>query len=317
MSFDVPGIKVGHATIEQFHTGCTVFLCPDGAVGSVDVRGPGPGTRDTVLLSPDRPLHEVNAVVLTGGSAFGLATADGVVRYLTEQGIGHVTPIRPVPIVTAAVVYDLFLSRGERMPDADLGYAACLDAREDNSLQGNVGAGAGVTIGKWAGPGYFMKGGFGVARIAADDLIVAAAAVVNCIGDVVAADGSVLAGARESSEGSDEFQWVAGRHPLRYVPYSPLPGLGTNTTLILVATNAKLDKVEAYRLAQRAHDGLAIAVRPAHMTHDGDTAFTLATGMVEAPFELTANAAVEVVAEAIRNGVRHAKTVADIPGLAG
>ena len=311
-SIHIPGLKIGHATNETNHTGCTVILCPEGAVGSVDVRGPGPGTRETALLAPDRPVHKVNAVVLTGGSAFGLAAADGVVRYLSERGWGHVTPIRPVPIVTAAVVYDLFLSRGEVLPDADMGYAACLAAANGDVAQGNVGAGAGVTVGKWAAPKHMpMKGGFGLSSMAYDDLIVTAVAVVNSIGDIVNADGSVLAGAR-TQDGS----WLAEEKPLRYIPSSEPPQWGTNTTLIVVATNARLTKVDAYRLAQRAHDGLAIAVRPAHMTHEGDTAFALATGQIDANFDLVANMAVEVVAEAIRNGVRHAGSVGSILGLA-
>ncbi len=310
--FHIPGIKIGHATNEANHTGCTVMLCPEGAVGSVDVRGPGPGTRETALLAPDRPMHKVNAVVLTGGSAFGLAAADGVVRYLSERGYGHVTPIRPVPIVTAAVVYDLFLSQGEVFPDADMGYAACLAASEVNIAQGNVGAGAGVTVGKWAAPKHMpMKGGFGLSSMAYGELVVTAMAVVNAIGDIVNADGSVLAGAR-----APDGAWLAKDKPLRFMPSSEPPQWGTNTTLVIVATNARLTKVDAYRLAQRAHDGLAIAVRPAHMTHEGDTAFALATGQIEADFDLAANMAVETVAEAIRNGVRHADSVGSILGLA-
>lgn len=306
----VPGFKIGHATNKEFHTGCTVILCLDGAVGSVDVRGPGPGTRETANLAPDKPLHKVNAVVLSGGSAFGLATADGAMRFLAERGHGHDTPIRPVPIVTAAVVYDLFLSGGETLPDAALGYEACLNARDDNLWQGNVGAGAGVTVGKWAGPDHWMKGGLGQASLTVDDLIVGAVAVANSIGDVVAADGSVLAGARGESGA-----WLVEQIPLRFAPFAPPPQTGTNTTLVTVLTNAKMSKVEANRLAQRAHDGLAIAVRPAHLSHEGDTAFALASGLVAADFDLVANMAVEMAAEAIRNAVRHAATVGSIPGL--
>ena len=306
----VPGFKVGHATNEAFYTGCTVILCPEGAVAGVDVRGPGPGTRETALLAPDRTLHKVNGVVLSGGSAFGLAVADGVMRFLAERGHGHYTPIRPIPIVTAAVVYDLFLSGGEALPDAEMGYNACMNAHEGAPEQGDVGAGAGVTVGKWAGPGYLMKGGFGFASLTVDDLIVSAAAVVNSIGDVVAADGSVLAGAR-----AEDGAWLAEKYPLRYAPSAAPPAAGTNTTLVVVTTNGEMSQVEASRLAQRAHNGLAIAVRPAHMTHEGDTAFALTTDVVAAPFELVASAAVEMVAEAIRNAVREAASMGPIPGL--
>lgn len=312
MTFEIEGIKIGHATDDEHHTGCSVILCPQGAVASVDVRGPGPGTREVALLAPERPLHKVNAVVLTGGSAFGLATADGVVRYLAEQGLGYITPVRPVPIVSAAVVFDLFLNNGEHPPGAEMGYAAAQDAKPINDAQGNVGAGAGVTVGKWAGPESMMKGGFGLFSVRLGDLVVSAAVVVNAIGDVLSSDGSVLAGAHNAQGG-----WLVEQYPLRYAPFAPPPQMGTNTTLAVVMTNARLTKVDAYRLAQRAHDGLAIAIRPAHMTHEGDTAFALATEQVEAPFEKVATAATEMVAEAIRNAVRHAHSLGSITGLAG
>ncbi len=317
---DVPGIRVGHATDAEAHTGCTVILCPDGTVGSVDVRGPAPGSRETALLAPGKSVPAVNAILLTGGSAFGLAAADGVVRYLEEQGVGHWTPRARVPIVPAAVVYDLFLGEGKRRPDAALGYEACLNAADGPVPQGNVGAGTGVTVGKWSGFEGIMKGGFGTAGLEIDPetepldapLIVGAAAVCNSVGDVLGPDGAVLAGSHDGEGG-----WLAEQDPLyRFRGERPTPP-GTNTTLIVVATNASLSKTEANRLAQRAHDGLAIAVRPAHTTHDGDTAFALATGVVEADFDLVANACVLVVVEAIRNSVRTAASVGGVRGLAG
>lgn len=306
------GLKIGHATDHEFHTGCTVFLCPEGTVGGVDVRGPAPGSREAILLAPDKAVTTINAVLFAGGSAFGLSAADGVMRYLDEQRIGHPTPIRPIPIVAGAIVYDLFLGRGRVLPNAEMGYAACLAAKTNLDVQGNIGAGAGVTVGKWGGFDGIMKGGFGLASITDDELVVGAAAVANSVGDVVNADGTVLAGSR-ATDGS----WRVSQDPLRRFPELPPAGLGTNTTLVVVATNAKMDKAGANRLAQRAHDGLAIAVRPVHTTHDGDTAFALATGKIDAPFDLVANAAVEAVAEAIRNAVRHATTVAGVPGLGG
>lgn len=310
MTIDLLGIKIGHATDEVNHTGCTVFLCPDKTVASADVRGPAAGSRESVLLSIDIPKDHINALVLTGGSAFGLATADGVMRYLAERNIGHVTPIRRVPLVPASVVYDLFLGQGRRLPDANMGYEACLNASETNTVQGNIGAGSGVIVGKWSGPGRGMKGGFGLAMEKIDDLVVGAAAVVNAIGDVVNEDGTVLAGARDGQGG-----WLADSDPLRRFPEMPPSELSTNTTLVVVFTNAKLTKVEANRLAQRAHDGLAIAVRPVHTTHDGDTTYALSTGKLKANFDLLANTAVLVVAEAIRNGVRYASSVGSLPGL--
>jgi L-aminopeptidase/D-esterase-like protein len=313
---DLAGLQIGHATDPQHHTGCTVFLCPPGTVGGVDVRGPAPGSRETVLLAPEKSVTTINAVLLTGGSAFGLAAADGVMRYLAEQGIGHPTPIRPIPIVAAAVVYDLFLGGGQRLPDAAMGYAACLAATPAPPPQGNIGAGAGVTVGKWRGLDTAMKGGFGLAGVTIGELVVTAAAVVNSVGDVVAADGSPLAGARDA-----DGRWLVDDHPFRPFPErpaakTPLAVAGTNTTLLVVMTNASLSKVEAHKLAARAHDGMAIAIRPAHTTHDGDTAFALAAGQVkDFSFDLIANAAVAMVATAIRNGVRHAATVGDVPGL--
>ncbi len=316
MITSIEGLRLGHATDHEHHTGCTVILCPAGTVGSVDVRGPAPGSREAALLAPEKHVSEVNAVLLTGGSAFGLAAADGVMRYLEEQGIGYWTPRGRIPIVPAAVVYDLLLSEGAARPDAEMGIVACQAASEAPGEQGNVGAGAGVTVGKWGGFGGPMKGGFGLAGVelnsqASNPLVVGAAAVTNCVGDVINADGSVLAGARDPAGG-----WLAETDPYRRFPDMPAIPPGTNTTLIVVATNAVLTKVEAYRLAQRAHDGLSIAVHPAHTTHDGDTAFALATGQVEAAFDHVANAAVETVAEAIRSAVRHAATVKGIQGLA-
>lgn len=308
------GIKIGHATDAENHTGCTVFLCPPNTFGSVEVRGPAPGGREQALLAADKPGDKpVNAVVLTGGSAFGLATADGVMRYLSERGIGYPTPFAPVPIVPAAVVYDLGLGRPGSMPGADMGYQACVNADSGVLVeQGNVGAGAGVTVGKWGGFAGVMKGGFGLATLEEGDVVVSAAAVVNAIGDVLAADGSVLAGARDGEAG-----WLAARVPLRYIDWAKLPMPGTNTTLVVVATNARLAHSDLMRLPQLAHHGMAIAIRPSHTRHDGDTAFGLSTGQVEADPNLIHVMAVEVVVEAIRNAVRHAGTVLGIPGLAG
>lgn len=312
---DFAGIRVGHATHPEHHTGCTVFLCPKGTFGSVDARGPAPGSREFALLAPDKPDDkEVNAVVLTGGSAFGLATADGVMRYLAERGIGHPTPVRPVPIVPAAVVFDLGLSATAFTPDATSGYDACVAAETfaGEIAQGNYGAGTGVLVGKWAGFPHMMKGGFGIASIRIGEIVVAAGAVVNAVGDVLNGDGSVLAGARNPDGG-----WMVARHPLRYVDELLIPPAGTNTTLIVVATNARLSRSELARLTHQAHDALAIAVRPSHTRHDGDVAFALATERVDAPISLVNNLAVAVVTEAIRNGVRHAATLLKIPGLAG
>lgn len=312
---DFAGIQIGHFTHIEQNTGCTVFLCPDGTLGSVDARGPAPGSRELALLAPDKPDDkEVDAILLTGGSAFGLAAADGVMRRLSERGIGHPTPIRPVPIVPAAVVFDMGVASGDFVPNADSGYAACIAAETFHGEieQGNVGAGAGVLVGKWAGFPHMMKGGFGVISMRVDEVVVAAAAVVNAVGDIVNEDGSVLAGARDLDGG-----WIAAHNPLRYVDVLAVPPASTNTTLVIVATNAILSRSELARLTHQAHNGIAIAVRPSHTRHDGDIAFALSTERVAAPINLVNNMAVAAVSEAIRNGVRHATSLAGIPGLGG
>ncbi len=312
---DFAGVRIGHATHPEFHTGCTAFLCPQGTYGSVDARGPAPGSREFALLAPDKPEDkEINAIVLTGGSAFGLATADGVMRYLSERGIGHPTPIRPVPIVPAAVVFDLGLNNEPFMPNAASGYAACLAAEQFTGeiAQGNVGAGAGVLVGKWAGFPHMMKGGFGVASLRVGEVVVAAAAVVNAVGDVVDEDGSVLAGARDPAGG-----WLAAGNPLRYVEWASPPPAGTNTTLVIAATNARLSRSELSRLTHQAHNGIAITVRPSHTRHDGDVAFALTTSQVAGDLTLVNNMVVAAVGGAIRNGVAHAAPIMGIPGLAG
>ncbi len=317
MITQVPGILVGHATDNKHHTGCSVILCPENTVGGVDVRGPSPGSREIALLAPDKHVEDVTAVLLTGGSAFGLAAADGVVRYLEENDLGHWTPRATVPIVPAAVVYDLFFSEGNRRPDAEMGYQACQVAKAEEVAQGNIGVGAGVTVGKWAGFEGIMKGGFGTAAEeimleSGERLIVGAAAVTNCVGDVLNEDGSVLAGARRPDEG-----WFADKDPLQHLAREPEIPEGTNTTLIVAASNAALSKVDVNRVAQHAQNGLVMAVRPTHTTHDGDIAFALATGEVEARFDLVAYLTELVVAESIRNSVRRAASLRGIPGLAG
>jgi len=264
----------------------------------VDARGHAVSGRELTLLRPEKPNSTINAIFLTGGSALGLSVGDGIVRWLSERGIGHHTPIRPVPIVAGAVVYDLFHSKGLHPPDAATGYAACDDAHVDNAVQGAIGAAAGVNVGKWSGFAQSMTGGFGMATAQVGDLIVTATAVVNAIGDVVNPDGSMLAGAR------GEDGWMVEQHPYRFISDKRMPPAGTNTTLVVVMTNGRFSKNEANTIAQRAHDGMAIAIRPVHTRHDGDTAFAIATQQVDAPYNLAANMTVDVVARAIRNGVR-------------
>lgn len=290
---DVVGVRVGHWTDPEAHTGCTVVLLPDeGAVTGVDVRGAAPGTRETDLLDPSNQVHVAHALLLTGGSAFGLGAADGVMRRLEERGVGVPTPAGPVPIVPAAVLFDLKPEVRAR-PAADAGYAACVDAEHGEPCRsGRIGTGAGATVGKLFGDAH--PSGLGTASLGLPGGgTVGALVVVNAVGDVVEDDGSVLAG-----PGTAERLLAEG---------APPPPIGTNTTLAVVATDVILTKAEAHRLAVVAHDGFARSIRPVHTAYDGDTVFAVSTGRVgcDPGTELVLQtAAVEVVAGAIRGAVR-------------
>lgn len=309
---DVAGLKVGHHTDARRPTGCTVVLAEAGAVCGVDVRGGAPGTRETDLLDPVNSVQQVHALVLSGGSAFGLDTATGVVRYLEEMGIGFPVGVGKVPIVPAAILFDLGLGDWKIRPDAASGYAAARAAASGPVAEGCVGAGAGATVGKLRGLGRAMKAGVGTAALRLPKGgVVAALVAVNAVGDVVdPATGRILAGLRSDDglalRGSVEAL-LAGVGPGR-----PLPG--ENTAIGVVATNVTLTKSEATRVAQMAHDGLARAIRPAHTPWDGDTLFALSTGAVtleNAPLVVGAIAA-EVTARAV---VRSALTATGLPGL--
>jgi L-aminopeptidase/D-esterase-like protein len=309
----VPGLEVGHDTLAERPTGCTVVLARCGAVAGVDVRGGAPGTRETDLLDPSNTVQKVHAVVLTGGSAFGLDAAAGVVRYLEEQGIGFDVGVAKVPIVPAAVLFDLAVgARPDVRPTADSGYRAARAASDRPVAEGNVGAGAGATVGKIAGRARAMKGGLGSASIALPDgLVVAALVAVNAVGDVLdPATGYPIAGVR-----TDDGRALAdARRLLRAGGFEPLARPGENTTIGVVATNAALDKAQARKLAQMAHDGFARAIAPAHTPLDGDTIFALATGALPGEPDLTKIGALsaEVVAEAV---VRAVRAAAGLPGL--
>lgn len=309
---DVEGIRVGHATDLEAGTGCTVVLCESGAVAGVEVRGSAPGTRETDLLHPLNRIQHVHGVLLTGGSAFGLAAAEGVVRYLEERGVGYDVMVAKVPIVPAAVIFDLWLGRPDVRPDATMGYAACQAASPGPVEEGSVGAGTGATVGKLYGPIGAMKGGVGTWSVGLPEgLVVGALVVVNAVGDVVAPDGSVLAGTRDPATGE-----LVGSARLLQSGYVPPRMLGQNTVVGVVATNAALSKVESNRLARVAHHGLAMAVSPSHTTLDGDTFFALSTGQVQVAYDVVASAVPTVVAEAVRRAVRAARGLHGIPGLA-
>ena len=308
----VEGITVGHHTMDERPTGCTVVLTGDGAVAGVDVRGGAPGTVETDLLDPVATVQKVHAVVLTGGSAFGLAARDGVMRYLDERGVGHRVGGLHVPIVAGAVIYDLSVGDlpGVR-PGSDCGYRAAATASGAMPAEGNVGAGAGATVGKIRGLGRAMKGGAGTASASlSGGVTVGALAVVNALGDVVdPATGRVVAGVRTP----DGRSLADARVLVRESPAPAESEGGANTTIGVVATNAALTPAEATKLAQMAQDGLARAIYPSHTPRDGDTVFSLATGAFEgeASLAVVGALAADVMAEAIVQGVRAA---AGIPG---
>ena len=306
---DVPGFRVGHWTNINSITGCTVVLCPGQTTAGCDVRGNSPGSRELMLLGSEKSMQEVHAVLVTGGSVYGLAAADGIMRYLEENDIGYSTPWGRVPIVPTAVIFDLNIGDKQIRPDASAGYTACQVAKSPNDEHGNVGGGTGATVGKWAGSEYRMKGGLGTTSITFEDIKVGALAVVNAVGDVVDGDGSILAGARLRS---GEFLAMKEGHERYRRAVAPL---ATNTTLVVLTTNVRLTKVDCNRVAQRMHNGLARSIVPVHTLHDGDTTICLASGSVVAPLDMVAEIAVEATAEAIRNGVRFARSFGGVPGL--
>lgn len=307
---DVEGLKVGHQRLSKRPTGCTVILAEQGAVGGVDVRGSAPGTRETDLLDPLNTVQEVQAVVLAGGSAFGLDCVAGVVRYLEEKKIGFPTGDIAVPIVPAAILYDLGLGDPSLRPDRHTAYRACLNAGSGPVPEGNVGAGSGATVGKMLGRDRAMKGGVGSASVKVGRLVVAALTAVNCAGDVVdPKTGRILAGARSA----DGAAFANTMETLRQ-PAAPAPPSGESTTLGVVATNALLDKAAANKVAQMAHDGFARAINPVHTPGDGDTIFALATGEVEeASLTQIGALAAEVTSEAITRAVITAESLSGYP----
>ncbi len=308
---DISGIAVGHAQDDQALTGCTVILCPEGTTGGVDQRGGAPGTRETDLLRPMHLVTHVDAILLGGGSAFGLDAASGVMQYLEEQGRGINTGPARVPIVPSAILFDLAIGDPQVRPDKKMGYQACLNASAEPPSQGNFGAGTGATVGKILGPGQSMKSGIGTAAIEiGNGVVVGAIIAVNAFGDIISPeDGAIIAGARTMQKGpirigsgpvfADTMQVMknmAGRTILEFASRQ-------NTIIGAVATNARLGKEEINKVAQMAHNGLASVVRPAHSMLDGDTIFALATNKKKADVNIVGAYAAQVVTQAILNGV--------------
>jgi L-aminopeptidase/D-esterase-like protein len=305
---DIPGIRVGHYTNLEAATGCTVILCDTPAIGGVDVRGGAPATRETDLLLSHNLVEEVNAIVLTGGSAYGLDSAGGVMRYLEEQGIGHDIGVARVPIVPAAAILDLTFGCANIRPDAAAGYQACQQATSEAVMQGNAGAGTGATVGKMAGPSFMMKGGLGSAStLLSDGTLVGALVVVNAIGDIIdPLTQQIIAGTRNPSEQG----------------FLAANSIG-NTTIAVVATTASLSKHQVNKIAQMAHDGIAQTIHPAHTMFDGDTIFGLAMGpksqlmtnstLAASQVSTIGAAAATTLARAIIKAVRYAKELHGIP----
>ncbi|MGL5756741.1 MAG: P1 family peptidase [Paraclostridium sp.] len=307
---DVKGIKVGQIENEDGLTGCTVVICEDGAVCGVDVRGSAPGTRETDLLDPINMVQKVHAVVLSGGSAFGLESTCGVSRYLEEKNIGFDVGVAKVPIVAGAVLFDLGVGDSKCRPDIEMGYKACQMANSIELKQGNFGAGCGATVGKIKGSNYCTKGGVGSYSIKLDNgLVVAALVAVNAFGDVYE-DGKVIAGVL-----NDDKDGFLNTYELMKQGVNKGGFNIDNTTIGVVATNANLTKAQCKKISQMSHNGYAKAIFPIHTPHDGDTIFTIATGEIEADITLVGSLATEVVEKSIINGIKNAKSINNIPSF--
>ncbi|WDV45504.1 P1 family peptidase [Clostridiaceae bacterium M8S5] len=300
---DVEGILVGHAQSDRGMTGCTAIICKEGATAGVDVRGSAPGTRETDLLRPEKLVDKVHGIMLSGGSAFGLDSASGMMKYLEESGVGFDVGVTKVPIVCSAVIFDLMIGDYMIRPDFKMGYEACDKASNTQSGQGSIGAGKGATVGKILGPVNAMKSGIGSASLNIGDLWVSALIVTNSFGDVFNGKGEKLAGVYdyENNVHLNTYEIMKQKKQMDGFQMK-------NTTIGVVATNAILDKAGANKVAQMAHNGLARAINPIHTMFDGDTLFALATGKVKADINLVGTMGADVVAKAVENSVKYAES---------
>ncbi len=313
---DVEGIEVGHWSDLDAATGCTVILCRDGAIGGVEVRGSAPGTRETDLLRPINLIQEAHAVVLSGGSAYGLDAACGVMRWMEEHGIGFNVGKAVVPIVASAVLFDLNLGRADLRPGAEEGYLACQAANTGQVAEGSIGAGTGATVGKLLGPDFATKGGIGTAaRRIGDDVTVGALVAVNAFGDVIDPDsGKTIAGPRDPKTG----RFVNTVEQMHEKVEQSTVGFPSHTTLAVIATDAALSKEWTNKIAQMAHNGMARAIRPLNTMFDGDTVFALATNRrTETRWDVSVLGAIgaSVLTEAVIRAVRQATSLAGIPAV--
>lgn len=310
---DVPGVLVGQISDVDAMTGCTVCVFPAGAVGGVDIRGSASGTREIAVLEGGHIAPHIHAIMLAGGSAYGLDAAGGAMRALEEQGIGFVTRAARVPLVPAAILYDLGLGSATRRPDVAMGYAACRAAVAGAVAEGSVGAGTGATVGKLFGMTHAMQGGVGTASARLHDSVwIGALVACNAFGDVLDAEtGHLLAGTRRAPE---SFELVDTALQLR-LGHAPQVTVGTNTTLAVVATNAQLTKPQAQKLAQLAQQGLVRGLSPAQTLFDGDTVFAVSTGPQTADLTRLGVMAAALVATCLTRAVRSARSLGGVPGL--
>lgn len=303
---DIDGIKLGHAQNCEGGTGCSVVICEDGASGGVDVRGGSPGTRETDLLNPMEMVDKIHAVVLAGGSAFGLDASSGVMEYLEKHDIGFDVSVTKVPIVCSAVLFDLPCGDSNCRPDKSMGYDACINSENyKEDINGNIGAGTGATVGKFKGTEYAMKGGLGTYAIEVGNLQVGAIVAVNALGDIFDSENKTfIAGVL-----SDDKSKICNTEELMISKYDKENNVFKgNTTIGIIVTNANLNKAQANKVASMAHNGYGRAIRPAHTMFDGDTIFTMATNKVEADMNVVGLLAARVMEQAIINGVKSAKT---------
>ncbi|MBN1066994.1 peptidase S58 family protein [Clostridium botulinum] len=310
---DIGGIKLGHAENKEGGTGCSVVICKNGATGGVDVRGGSPGTRETDLLNPMEMVDKIHAVVLSGGSAFGLDASSGVMEYLENKNIGFDVTVAKVPIVCQAVLFDLAFGNPKVRPDKFMGIKACLNSEEYyDDINGNIGAGFGATVGKFLGPDFSMKGGLGTYAVKVGDLEVGAMVAVNCLGDVVDPQNlNIISGAydRKNNNFLNTENLILSNFKN---PINPFKG---NTTIGIIATNANFTKAEANKVASMAHNGYARTMYPAHTMFDGDTIFTMATNKVNSDVTTVGMLAARVMEKAILRGVKSAKSLFGVPSF--
>ena len=303
---EIETVKIGHAQDLEAATGCTVIICEEGAIVGVDVRGGAPGTRETDLLDPVNLVHKAHAVILAGGSAFGLDAASGVMEFLEENHIGLDVQVARVPIVCGAALFDLAIGDHRVRPDKEMGYQACRNANSTECRQGCIGAGTGATVGKILGMRRAMKSGLGYYALQTENLKVGALVAVNCLGDVV----DPLTGKKLAGPLNEDMQSLADTEEIMVQSYSNLGSpLGSNTTLGIVATNAALTKAQATKLASMAHNGYARTMRPAHTMYDGDTIFAMSTGSIEAELSVVGLLAARVMERAVIAAVENATSL--------